>query len=105
MSYSARRLRFLEFVILMRFLQIPLTRRALLLSSLAACLSFFLPAVYGANIGTVVPVLGTVADLIYDSARNLVYLANASRNEVEIYSVGDKKLIGSVPTGLQPASL
>src|SRR5436853_1343224 len=90
----------------MRFLPIPRTRRALLLvSSLTALLSFFLPAVDAANIGTVVPVLGTVADLIHDSARNLVYLANASRNEVDIYSVNDKKLIGSIPVGTQPASL
>jgi uncharacterized protein (TIGR03437 family) len=72
---------------------------------LAVLLSFFLPAVDAASIGTVVPVIGVVGDLIYDSARNLVYLANFSRNEVDIYSVGDKKLIGSVQTGLQPASL
>src|SRR5713226_7332621 len=90
----------------MRFLQMILTRRAVLcLGSLAALLCFCLPAADAATIGTVVPVLGVVADMIYDSARNLVYLANVSRNEVDIYSVGDKKLIGSVPTGLQPASL
>jgi uncharacterized protein (TIGR03437 family) len=106
MSYSARRLRFLEYRNLMRFLPIPRRRRALLsLSSLAACLSFFLPAAEAANIGTVVPVSGTVADLIYDSARNLVYLANSPRNEVDIYSVNEKKLVGSIPTGTQPSSL
>src|SRR5581483_9071548 len=72
---------------------------------LALVLSLFVPSLHAATIGTVVPVLGVVADLVYDSARNFVYLANVSRNEVEIYSVNDKKLIGSVPTGLQPASL
>src|SRR3989442_14966107 len=90
----------------MRFLPVPGTRRALLLvSSLAVLLSFFLPAAEAANIGTVVPVLGAVVDLIYDSARNFVYLANATRNEVDVYSVSDKKLIATIPVGTQPSSL
>ena len=94
----------LEF--LMRLSSIPRRRRALFsLSILAALLSLFIPAVYAANIGTVVPVLGVVADLVFDPARNFVYLANASRNEVDIYSLGDKKLIASVPTGTAPSSL
>src|SRR5438094_8030839 len=91
---------------LMQALSIPQTRRALIsLSSLAVLISFFLPAVYAANIGTVVPVMGIVADLIYDSARNLVYLANSSRSEVDIYSVGERRLVGSVVTGTLPSSL
>src|SRR5262249_31484302 len=85
---------------------IPQTRHVLLLLvSLAVSISFFLPTLYAANIGTVVPVLGTVADLIYDSTRNLVYLANASRNEVDIYSVGERRLVGSIATGTLPSSL
>src|SRR5438093_5756393 len=91
---------------LMQALSIPQTRRALIsLSSLAVLICFFLPAVYAANIGTVVPVMGIVADLIYDSARNLVYLANSSRSEVDIYSVGERRLVGSVVTGTLPSSL
>src|SRR5437016_2077338 len=91
---------------LMQALSIPQTRRALIsLSSLAVLISLFLPAVYAANIGTVVPVMGIVADLIYDSARNLVYLANSSRSEVDIYSVGERRLVGSVVTGTLPSSL
>src|SRR5438094_6074980 len=91
---------------LMQALSIPQTRRALIsLSSLAVLISFFLPAVYAANIGTVVPVMGIVADLIYDSARNLVYLANSSRSEVDIYSVGERRLVGNVATGTLPSSL
>src|SRR5437870_439964 len=91
---------------LMQALSIPQTRRALIsLSSLAVLISFFLPAVYAANIGTVVPVMGIVADLIYDSARNLVYVANSSRGEVDIYSVGERRLVGNVATGTLPSSL
>src|SRR5436190_6386096 len=91
---------------LMQALSIPQTRRALIsLSSLAVLISFFLPAVYAANIGAVVPVMGIVADLIYDSARNLVYVANSSRGEVDIYSVGERRLVGNVATGTLPSSL
>src|SRR6266705_377470 len=91
---------------LMQALSIPQTRRALIsLSSLAVLISFFLPAVYAANIGTVVPVMGIGADLIYDSARNLLYLANSSRSEVDIYSVGERRLVGNVATGTLPSSL
>src|SRR5438876_1883844 len=80
-------------------------RAVLLLLGLGILISFFPPAASAANIGTVVPVVGQVADLIYDAARNLVYLANSSRNDVEIYSVDRGQLVGSIFTGLQPASL
>src|SRR5438445_12583892 len=85
---------------LMQALSIPQTRRALIsLSSLAVLICFFLPAVYAANIGTVVPVMGIVADLIYDSARNLVYVANSSRSEVGLYSVRERRLVESGVSG------
>src|SRR5688572_7707200 len=60
---------------------------------------------FAANIGTLVPVVGVVSDLVYDAARNQVYLANSTRNQVEIYSVDSGRLTGSVVTGLTPASL
>src|SRR5262245_7514277 len=47
----------------------------------------FTATLSAANIGTVVPVLGQVADLVHDANRNLVYLANPTRNQVDIYSV------------------
>src|SRR5215510_1562149 len=62
-------------------------------------------SLFAANIVTVVPVLGTVADLVHDPIRNLVYLANPTRNQVEVYSVGTGRLSGSILTGLQPGSL
>jgi len=67
--------------------------------------SFFLGSVWAANLGTVVPIVGQVTDLIYDAPRGLLYLANATRNQVEIYSTASRELVGSIPTGLQPASL
>ncbi len=62
-------------------------------------------SVEAANIGTVVPVIGQVADLAYDSSRGLVYLANTPRNQLEIYSIASRRLVGSLLTGTQPASL
>jgi uncharacterized protein (TIGR03437 family) len=61
--------------------------------------------VVAATIGTVVPVVGTLSDLIYDDQRDLVYLSNFSQNRVEIYSIGGRRLIGTIPTGNQPSSL
>jgi uncharacterized protein (TIGR03437 family) len=58
-----------------------------------------------ANIGTVVPVVGQVSDLAYDSARNMVYLANPARNEIEVYAVATGRLTGTLIAGLQPSSL
>ena len=68
-------------------------------------LLFFTSTLSAANIGTVVPVLGQVADLVHDSTRNLVYLANPARNQIDIYSVASGRLAGSMLAGLQPASL
>src|SRR5437870_5405007 len=80
-------------------------RHALIFSVLTVLISFSLPAAYAATIGTIVPVVGAVQDLIYDPARNLVYIANFSRSEVDIYSVADRRLTGNVPVGVQPGSL
>src|SRR5262245_21150065 len=75
------------------------------LLKIALVLCFLASSAFGANIGTVVPVIGTVADLIYDGTRNVVYLANSTSNRIEIYSVDGARLTGSIQTGLQPGSL
>lgn len=60
---------------------------------------------FAANIGTVIQV-SSVADLVYDADRGLVYLANIAENQVAVYSVGSGGLLpNSIPTGLAPASL
>ena len=89
----------------MRFSASLRTRQALLVSVLAVFISLSAPAAYAATIGTVVPVLGTAQDLIYDPARSLVYIANFSRSEVDIYDVAARRLTGSVPVGVLPGSL
>ena len=59
----------------------------------------------GANIGSVVPVVGQVVDLVYDANRRQVYLANTTNNQVDVYSVDVQAIVGSIPVGTQPTSL
>src|SRR5262245_16224032 len=75
------------------------------LSCVAVLVLVFTGTLSAGTIGTVVPVLGQVADLVHDGARNLVYLANPARNQVDVYSVGSGRLAGSILAGLQPGSL
>src|SRR5262249_52419787 len=74
-------------------------------ASLVFILLFSCLSLRAANIGTVVPVVGQVSDLAYDPVRNLVYLANPTRNEIEVYSVSAGKLTGTLIAGIQPGSL
>ncbi len=62
-------------------------------------------SVFSANIGTVVPIIGQVSDLVYDEQRDQVYLSNFTDNRVEIYSVGGRRVIATIATGVQPSSL
>jgi uncharacterized protein (TIGR03437 family) len=71
----------------------------------ALLVCFLASTAMAANIGTLIPVVGTVADMIYDGTRNVVYIANASRNQIEIYSVDGARITGSILTGIQPSSL
>jgi DNA-binding beta-propeller fold protein YncE len=58
-----------------------------------------------ATLGTVVPIVGRVSDLVYDDRRDLVYLANYSQNRVEVYSVSQRRITTSIATSPQPDSL
>src|SRR5438067_8671262 len=89
----------------MRFFSGRRMRPAFPLFSLAVLFFSCSLSLSGATIGSVVPVIGQVSDLLYDSTRNLVYLANPSRNEIEVYSVSTGRLTGSILAGIQPASL
>src|SRR6267142_1313188 len=100
-AYSSRRFQ----IIMGLFYSRQISRAVLLLLCLGLLFSFCGVTASAANIGTVVPVVGPVADLVYDAGRNLVYLANPLRNQVEIYSVDGRRLTGTILAGLQPASL
>jgi uncharacterized protein (TIGR03437 family) len=58
-----------------------------------------------ANIGTSVPIIGTVTDLAYDSQRQLVYLANRDQNRIEVYSTSAQRLLAPLNVGTTPVSV
>ncbi len=77
--------------------------RILFRLSLALLLSaLLLPA---ANLGTVVNIVGSAADLVYDSQRNLVYISNTPQNRIEVYSVSQGRLLTPISVGNTPAGL
>ena len=59
-------------------------------------------ACYGATFGTVVPVVGGVADLVLDEPRQRLYLVNSNRNQVEVYSIPQRRFLTPVPVEQQP---
>src|SRR2546422_9521581 len=87
------------------FSERQISKAIVFLTCFGLLFSFAAVTASAANIGTVVPVVGQVADLVYDRARNQVYLANPLRNQVEIYSVAERRLTGTILAGLQPGSL
>jgi uncharacterized protein (TIGR03437 family) len=57
---------------------------------------------YAATFGTVVPVVGGVSDLVLDEARQRLYLVNPNRNQVEVYSVAQRRFLNAIPVEQQP---
>ena len=62
----------------------------------------FCGCAYGATFGTVVPVIGGASDLVLDEARGRLYLVNTSRNQIEIYSTVQKKLLTPIKVDNSP---
>jgi uncharacterized protein (TIGR03437 family) len=61
--------------------------------------------------GTILPIAsGSTAatallDIAYDATRQRVYLANAARNQVEVYDIAQQQLLAPIPVGQLPSSL
>lgn len=55
-----------------------------------------------ATFGTVVPQTGAAADIILDEPRGRVYLVNTNRNEIDIYSISQKRFLSPVSTDSTP---
>ncbi len=53
----------------------------------------------------VVPVSGTLWQLIYDQRRQQLYISNASANRIEIYSLTAQRLLSPIPAGKTPHGL
>ena len=58
----------------------------------------------GATFGDVIGLGGTPSDLVLDELRGRIYLINDRANRVDLYSVSDKRVIGSIPVGNRPLS-
>ena len=62
----------------------------------SACLLFLihvLSVCYAATFGTVVPVVGGVADIVLDEPRQRLYLVNSNRNQIEVYSIPQRRFL------------
>ena len=57
---------------------------------------------YAATFGTVVPVVGGVSDLVLDEARQRLYLVNSNRNQIEVYSIPQRRFLTPVAVEQQP---
>src|SRR5688572_2714758 len=71
------------------------------LTALALCATALaLPA----TLGTVVPLVGGAADIVLDETRGRLYLVNTSQTRIEIYSVAQRRFLGTVRTESLPIS-
>ncbi len=68
----------------------------------ASCLLLCLGAGRAATFGTVVPIIGGASDLVLDEPRARLYLVNTSRNQVEVYSTAQRRLMNPIPTDGTP---
>ena len=57
---------------------------------------------HAATFGTVVPVVGGVADIVLDEPRQRLYLVNSNRNQVEVYSIPQRRFLTPVSVEQQP---
>ena len=58
----------------------------------------------GAAYGTVVPVIGGASDLVLDDVRGRLYLTNTSRNQLEVYSIAQRRFLNAIRTDSTPLS-
>ncbi len=63
---------------------------ALSVASGAVCLA--------ATFGTSVPVVGGASDIVLDEARNRLYVVNSNRNQLEVYSIPQRRFLTPIPT-------
>ncbi len=69
-----------------------------------ALLLVTLPSVFPATFGTVVAVPGGASDLVIDDARQRLYLVNSTRNQIEVYSIPQRRFLDPVAVERLPLS-
>jgi uncharacterized protein (TIGR03437 family) len=73
-------------------------------SRLIVVAAMALPAVFAAAYGTVVPVVGGASDIVMDDIRGRLYLTNTSRNQLEVYSIAQRRFLAAIRTDATPLS-
>lgn len=61
-------------------------------------------AVQAATFGTVVPVVGSLLDIVLDEPRSRLYLVNPSYNRVEVYAIAQRRFLSPVAVDRLPVS-
>ena len=61
-------------------------------------------AASAATFGTVVPVVGSLLDIVLDEGRNRLYLVNPSFNRIEVYAVAQRRFLTPVAVDRMPIS-
>ncbi len=69
-----------------------------------AVFGLLVSAGWGATFGTVQPIVGGASDLVLDEARRRLYLVNPALNQVEIYSIPQRRLLSPIKTSRQPVA-
>ncbi|MEP7362431.1 MAG: hypothetical protein ABI972_04180 [Acidobacteriota bacterium] len=72
----------------------------ILLLSFVSCVSSLVAATFG----TVVSVTGGASDLALDDARQRLYLVNSTRNQIEVYSIPQRRFLDPVAVEQLPLS-
>ncbi|MBL8173985.1 MAG: beta-propeller fold lactonase family protein [Bryobacterales bacterium] len=58
----------------------------------------------GATFGTAVPVVGGATDIVLDEGRGAIYVVNSTQARIDVFTTAQRRLVRSIPVGLQPLS-
>jgi len=73
---------------------------AVVLLSFASCA----PSIFAATFGTVVAITGGASDLVLDDVRQRLYLVNSTRNQIEVYSIPQRRFLDPIAVEQLPLS-
>lgn len=80
---------------------VPISVRMLCFRWLAVS-AVLLSVSFGASFGTVVPLVGGASDLVLDEGRARLYLVNSALNQVEVYSIPQRRFLTPIRAGRTP---
>ena len=69
-----------------------------------ALLGLLFSTCWCATIGSVTSVVGGAADIVLDEGRRRVYLVNSALNQIEVFSIPQRRMLSPIRTSRLPAS-